>query len=198
MVITIEDDPHALVELLWIREAWELQVAGDDLPPLLSDSSVGAHTEANPSGRIALWQDAWPAIWEACLDHAGQVRDGGLFERLHETADGSAERAELLHRLIGPTWRDTFGDEAFTHGYRGWNQANAQARSRSRPRFPSENPERVSLDALIPAWQAGLSKIVVIPCRGTYTRVIGQHALLVTAETRDHSQRYGEALTQFR
>ena len=40
MLITVEDNPHALVDLLWIREAWNLQPAANDLPPLLSDESV--------------------------------------------------------------------------------------------------------------------------------------------------------------
>ena len=198
MVITIEDDPHALVELLWIRETWNLEPSGGDLPPLLSDRSVGAHAEAGLADKIAVWRDAWPSVWEACLHHAGLIRDGGLFEALRGTADGSAERAELLHRLAGPTWRDTFGDEAFTEQYQLWNYARLDERSGRHPHSLEEEPERVSLAALIPAWQAGLSKLVVIPCRGTYTRVIGQHALLVTAETRDDSQRYSEALKQFR
>ena len=198
MVITVEDDPHALVDLLWIRETWSLKPVGDDLPPLLSDASVGAHTEADTSGRIGTWQEAWRAMWEACLRHAGRVRGGALFEQLRETADGSAERTELLHQLIGPSWRDEFGDDAFTDQYETWNLAKFDARSRRRPQSLEEEPERVSLAALIPAWHAGLSTIVVIPCLGSYTRVIGEHALMVTSETRDDPNRYSQALTQFR
>jgi len=51
---------------------------------------------------------------------------------------------------------------------------------------------------LIPAWQAGLSKTITIPYQGSYTRVIGQHTLLVTDETREDHRRYSEALKQFR
>ena len=40
MLITVEDDPHVLVDLLWIRETWNLHPLGDDLPPSLSDDSV--------------------------------------------------------------------------------------------------------------------------------------------------------------
>ncbi|MBC7401872.1 MAG: hypothetical protein H7279_01660 [Microbacteriaceae bacterium] len=98
---------------------------------------------------------------------------------------------------IGPSGRDMFGDEAFTGQYQIWNQAQFDESFRGRPRLLEEEPERVSLATLIQAWQAGLSKIVVIPCRGSYTRVIGQHALLVTAETRDDPERYTEALKQF-
>ena len=198
MLLTVEDDPHALVDLLWIRETWSLKPVGDELPPLLSDRSVGAHIETDTFGRIGTWQDAWPAMWEACLNHAGRVRDEALLDQLRGTADGSDERAELLHQLIGPTWRDEFGDEAFTDQYETWNLAKFDARSRRRRQALEEEPERVSLAALIPAWHAGLSTIVVIPCLGSYTRVIGQYALIVTSETRDDPNRYTQALKQFR
>lgn len=197
MVITVEDDVQSLVDLLWVRETWNLKPAGDDLPPFLSATSVGADGGAASADQMARWQDAWPALWEACLHHAGQIPDGGLFEQLSGTANGSIERAELLHLLIGPSWRDMFRDEAFTDQYQVWNQGQFDEGFRGRPRLLEEEPERVSLAALIRAWQAGLSKIVVIPCRGSHTRVIGQHALLVTAETRDDPERYTEALEQF-
>ena len=35
MTITVEDRPSALLELLWIREAHDLQPAADQLPPSL-------------------------------------------------------------------------------------------------------------------------------------------------------------------
>ena len=198
MLLTVEDDPQALVDLLWIRETWILKPVGDDLPPLLSDKPIGTYTETDTSDRIGIWQDAWPAMWEACLHHTGQVRGAALFEQLRGTADGSAERAELLHQLIGPSWRDEFGDEAFTDQYETWSMAKFDARSRRRPQLLEEEPERMSLASLIPAWHAGLSTIVVIPCRDSYTRVIGQHALIVTSETRDDPNLYSHALKQFR
>ncbi|MFC4244551.1 hypothetical protein ACFOYW_14330 [Gryllotalpicola reticulitermitis] len=58
--------------------------------------------------------------------------------------------------------------------------------------------ERTLLDAVIPAWEAGLLKIVEIPCRGTFNRRVGEHGLLVTVETRADDERYREALSLFR
>ncbi|WP_354568991.1 hypothetical protein [Glaciihabitans sp. UYNi722] len=197
MAITIEDDLQPLIDLLWVRETWNVKPAGVDLPPLLSVKPSSADAETASADTAAEWQEAWPAMWQACLHHAGQIRDATLFEQLRGTAIGSAKRVTLLHELLGPSWRGTFGDEAFTDQYQAWNQALSDS---SRRHFQplEEEPERVSLAALISAWHAGLSKIVVIPCKGSYTRVIGQHALLVTAETRDDPERYGEALQQFR
>lgn len=56
----------------------------------------------------------------------------------------------------------------------------------------------MSLDALIPAWREGLTKIVTIPCRGSCTHRIGEHALLMTEETRNDPIRYAAALDNFR
>ena len=39
MIITVEDRPNVLLELLWIREAFALQPHGEDLPPLLLENS---------------------------------------------------------------------------------------------------------------------------------------------------------------
>ncbi|GAA1953815.1 hypothetical protein GCM10009717_19670 [Agromyces allii] len=66
------------------------------------------------------------------------------------------------------------------------------------PTSAEEQPERRSLDALITAWRHGLTKIVTIPCRGSFTRVIGPHALLITDETRADADAFSTALDQFR
>ncbi|TIH38349.1 hypothetical protein D4765_07025 [Subtercola vilae] len=198
MLITVDDEPNALIELLWIREACNLQPTGFDLPPLLSDTSVGEHPDARASAdQIAEWRNAWPALWKACLDHAGRVHDEKLFEELRETPTGSAERAELLRTLVGPDWRDTFGDDAITPKYAAWNRANFEALARGHSRPLNEHPERLSVDSLSAAWRAGLTTVVVVPCVGTFTRDIGPHSLLVTAETRDDPRHYSEALNQF-
>ena len=59
------------------------------------------------------------------------------------------------------------------------------------------SPERRDLEALIPAWRAGLTKVVTIPCRGDHTRRVGDNALLVTDETRADSERDRRALAAF-
>ncbi len=102
-----------------------------------------------------------------------------------------------MQELVSPSWRNAFSDDAFTDQYLIWNQAQFEINSYPRHQTLEEKLERVSLAALIPAWQAGLSKVVVIPCEGSFTRVIGQHALVVTAETRDDPERYSEALGLF-
>ncbi len=139
MIISIDDSPYQVMELLWVREAWSL------------------------------------------------IRD---------TADGSPERAELLLQLRGPTWRDRFGDMAFDESYKSWSKRSYE-RSRKWPHSLGQSPERISLNALISAWEAGLSKIITIPCHGEYIRVIRGSTLLMTEATRSTPERYAAALRTF-
>ncbi len=196
MVITTEDDPKPLVELLWIREAWGLQPLGDDLPPLLVDPPDPRMNEEERD--VDAWHAAWPQLWTATLRHAGGVRDPGLFDAIHSTADNSTERADLIAQLMGPSWRDRFGDDGLDERWAAWTAARFQQRAARRPGSFEDQPERRSVDALIAAWRSGLTKIVTIPCQGEYTRTIGEHTLLVTDATRDDVDKFSAALLQFR
>ncbi|MGT2426276.1 hypothetical protein [Amnibacterium kyonggiense] len=122
---------------------------------------------------------------------------GERFQRLLELPVASPDRAALFREFIGPTWRDRFGDEVFDDdGYRDWIAADAE-RQLSRQLEYERSPERVALPALIPAWEAGLAKVVTIPVRGSFTRVVGPAALLVATATRDDPDAYRAALTTF-
>jgi hypothetical protein len=193
MTITIDDSPHAVMELLWVREAFALKPDGD-VPPLLVNTpprSAAPHDAQK-------WEDAWPEIWNGVIDHAAEVTDHSLIEQLQSAALGATERAELLNRLFGPTWRDRFGASVFDDSYQAWTERQFTERTHRHPRSLDESPERVSLQALIPAWEAGLTKIITIPCHGEHTRVIGDSALLMTEATRNRPELYAAALGNFR
>lgn len=202
MAIRIDEDAQSLLQLLWIREAWGLDPgtnrADDDHPPKLALSPAPVSESQRESMPIGDWQDAWPALWDACLRHAATPFDDDAFRRVGSLAPGSPERETALHELVGPMWSDRFGEKAFAEGYRPWEEQVAEQR-RAVPVVPvDEHPERLSLDALVPAWRAGLTNIVEIPCIGTFTRAVGAHGMLVTAETRADPARYAEALESFR
>ncbi|MGO2747049.1 hypothetical protein [Microbacterium sp.] len=198
MSITIEDRPNSLLEVLWVREAHELKPHGDDLPPVLLDTPVTIQGLAVTAKTRDEWEAAWPSIWHAALAHAGQDNDPRLFDQLHTTADGSIERADLLHRIVGPNWRDTFGDGAFDDDSHSiWSQRGMDAHLSTLPTRLEDQPERRDLAALIPAWRAGLTKIVSIPCAGEFTRRVGENALLMTSATRENSDSYRRALSTF-
>ncbi|WIB77608.1 hypothetical protein DEJ28_00500 [Curtobacterium sp. MCPF17_002] len=193
MVITIEDDVHSLLDLLWIREARQLATSGDDLPPHLSLSPVSEPVSDDEQRRV--WSHAWPEVWRACLAHAGEERDPFVFDQLALTSTEADERRELLARLFGPSWQDSFGDAVFTEQYEEWNRGRFA--ERTSPGAVQKSPEQLCLRDLVGAWQAGLTKIIEIPCRGTFTRRVGDHALLVTAPTREAPDAYAEALRSF-
>jgi hypothetical protein len=198
MVITVEDDVQPLLELLWIREAWQLAPDGGDLPPLAVDTPDSVDASQRSATQIREWRDAWPRVWTAVLRHAGTIRDPDIFDRLGVSQDSSDERARLLRELVGPSWRDEVGDEAITDEAQQWMHIQFQQRVNRLPAGLEAQPEHAALGALIEAWRYGLTKIVEIPCRGTFTRRIGAHVILVTAETRADTERYRAALTAFR
>jgi hypothetical protein len=188
MLLTIDDSPNALQELLWVREAWQLNPEGSDLPPLLKHGPV-------PVGLgPAEWSRGWADLWHASVAHSAQVTDPSVFERLPQTADGSAERASLLNLLVGPSWRGRFGDDAFTDAYGEWMHDQNEALRLRRPLAYDDTPERRCLEPLIAAWRSGITAFVLIPCQGTHTRRIGAAALLLTEETRNDPDRYAAAL----
>ncbi|GAB3610869.1 hypothetical protein GCM10027414_29950 [Humibacter ginsengiterrae] len=198
MVITIEDSAHSLLDLLWVREAWQLEPEGSELPPVLTATPARVSSAERAKAPIAAWRDAWPALWQSCLRHAGKQRDPESIRRLHASALGSSERAELLQELVGPSWSENFGTDALTAAdHQRWEEAFYKQHGRRVSQPYDESPERVCLDTLVPAWRAGLTKIVEIPCRGTFTRILGPHSILVTEETRADPGRYREALTLF-
>ncbi|KQS14786.1 hypothetical protein ASG04_02900 [Curtobacterium sp. Leaf183] len=193
MVITITDDSHALLDLLWVRQAWELEPVGDDLPPLLIDTPAVEHPTADTP--IAAWTAAWPGLWHACLRHAALPRDTTVVERLSSPTLDQDSRHTLLTQLIGPSLEETFGDDAFTPGRDAWNSARFE--ERTAPGRLRAQPEHTSLDALFPAWRAGLTTIIELPCQGAFTRRVGDHALVVTTLTRADPDAYAAALRSF-
>ncbi|MFD4959575.1 hypothetical protein [Microbacterium sp. NPDC058389] len=196
MAITVEDRPHTLLELLWVREAHGLRVEGDDLPPALVDTPRPAEQVA--AATRAEWEQAWPRVWRGAVAHAGRNDTSELMERLQATANGSPERLALLQELFGPSWRDEFGDDVFDdESYREWNERGTEAHRASLPTLMRIGPEHRDLDDLIGAWRAGLTKIVTIPCMGGFHRRISPTALLTTDATRADSAAYRRALTAF-
>lgn len=132
------------------------------------------------------------------MAHAGPDLDSRLVVELQATANGSTERASLLHRIVGPSWRDEFGDSAFENdSYSAWSQVGMDAQLAGMSTRIEASPERRDLPPLISAWHAGLTKIVTIPCSGEYTRRISENALLMTDGTRANSDSCRRALNAF-
>lgn len=199
MSLTVDDQPLPLLELLWVREAHDLRPRGAGLPPLLLDPPSVLPPSAISVGERAKWTAAWPLVWRAAVKHAGEDRDSlTTDEELKATTDGSSQRADVLRRTIGPRWSDSFGGGAQgMPAYSAWLRRMESAEWAAAWRRDQSNPERRDLVALIPAWRAGLTKIVLIPCSGEFIQRIGDNTLLVTAATRQNSESYRHALNTF-
>lgn len=194
MVITIEDDAFPLVELLWVREAWGLRLPPGGPPRLArTPARIG-----EPEDR-AEWETAWPVLWEGAVQHAASAPEPALFAALTSDQVRSDERASLVRAYTGPTWSDRFGEASLGTAFDEWNRAERERRLAlvAAPQGVSASPERLALDALIPAWEAGLTRVVTIPCRGAGTRIIGDASLLLTESTRRSSAEYSAALNRF-
>lgn len=195
MTLRIQDSPRALLELLWVREAHGLAPPDDDPPPKLVDTPSPATGPRVSAATRMEWESSWSQLWRDVVAHVGLDVDQRAFDRLQGTADASPERAELLRSIVGPSWRDRFGDTAFDdRSYREWQDRD---RPDPRPRRLEDTPERRDLDALIPAWRAGLTTVVTIPCVSAYARRVG-NVLVTTNAVRRSSDSYRRALSVFR
>ncbi|MCW2165558.1 hypothetical protein B0I12_002713 [Microbacterium hydrothermale] len=196
MVISVEDRPHAADEMLWVREAYGLEIEGD-VPPRLTDTPAPAGRELT-TAEHSRWVAVWPVLWGHVIEHAGRPTDHAAMERLMDRDLPTDERHSLLAQVTGPSWRDEFGDAVFDDpSYRAWQDRSFEASRTGRHLPLDEQPERRDLDALVPAWRRGLERIVVLACRGTYVRTLGSRALLVTTAVREESPAYRAALASF-
>lgn len=198
MVITVEDRPSLLLELLWIREAYELKPRGKSLPPLLSDTPMVIGDAVFSSNTRAEWEYWWPEIWHAAISHTGMDGNAGILDECLRTAAGSKEHADHFRRVIGPGWRDKFGDDAFDNdSFRAWSQRRWDAQLAILPANVEDSAEWRNLPSLIHAWRAGLRRIITIPCFGAFTHKLGESVLLLDFATRDNSDSYRQALSTF-
>lgn len=196
MVLRINGEEQALLDLLWVRATWGLEPAGDPPPP---PEIVPEPTPTTQSLRRDKreWETAWSRLWIGVLDHLCRPHDPQQFESLWASADGSDERRRLLDEIRGPSWTDRFGNDRFDDRYHDWIRAISGDRM-AEHRLPLEqHPERRCLDATIVAWERGLETIVTIPCIGEYTRTISATGLCVTRTTRADPDRYNGALLSF-
>ena len=197
MLITVEDRPTTLLELLWIREAYALIPSGHDLPPILELTPAPAAVPLDEATRNE-WEIAWTRIWQGAAEHACREHDPAVFEQLHGTLGGSPEREALLRRIFGPNWGDEMGRGAFDDAsYEIWGQTMTDTHMSTRIERLEDSPERRAVNALTVAWRGGLTTIVTIPCRGEFTRRLTPHGLLVTDATRADVAAYERALSSF-
>ncbi|PSL37485.1 hypothetical protein CLV49_1092 [Labedella gwakjiensis] len=179
------DQPFDLVALLYARHVRGLHV--DDLPPIdpVPDAPVDPVDDGERSDVERRWRRDWARAWERFAPPSTVVREPD-----DETARALAELTdeELWEWASGasePWVRD--GDSA---DFGAWRSSQ-----RKDHRLPlAEHPERVCLDALVPAWRSGLRTIVELPLRGFFADRVGSTHLVVSHATRHDPALYRRAL----
>lgn len=68
MSIRVEDEPHALLELLWVRDVHGLRPPGD-VPPPLTDPPTARRS---PADTTAL-SNAWSELWHDAVAHLAEL-----------------------------------------------------------------------------------------------------------------------------
>lgn len=187
MVIRVNDDPHHLTLLLFIRQAWS--VAGDvDIPPLdpvpdCGDSQMPASADA------ATWDRRWKTAWDQAWSWY-EIED----PTHHPTPSEMREAEDPDHGLSPfspPSWTQHYGWEGLNRdAYQVWDQGLA-------PKFPHDgNGERQSLQELIPAWESGIDTIIVLPYKGYFAQRLSRRHLVVSADVRNNREDYSRALRE--
>ncbi|WP_420111205.1 hypothetical protein [Pseudactinotalea sp.] len=93
---------------------------------------------------------------------------------------------------VPPYWQSEFGRDGIDlSALSEWDMA-------IRGPLPPVSPEHDCLDALIPAWRAGIDTIVVLPYRGYYVQRLSHRHLAVSRTTRDDPELYRRALATIR
>ena len=185
MVIRVEDDPHHLTLLLFVREAWSL--AGDmDIPPLEPRPDVGS-SQMPHTADAETWDRRWKTAWNQAWSWFE------IEERNHhpspEEMRESQDPSQGLNQFIPPFWTQQYEwDGLDRDAYQAWEQ-------RLMPRFPHD-AERRSLQDLIPAWRSGIDTIIVLPYSGYFAHRLSCQRLVVSAETRNQPDDYSRALRE--
>jgi hypothetical protein len=188
MVIRI-DTPHHLAGLLFVRHAWNLarntEVPELDPVPAIGTSALPA--SASPAEWSARWERAWRRAWDWYdieeMHHRLPTQD--LLRSL-------SRPGQELSPSVPPMWGVEHGDEGIDReALSRWERSLDDDHS-----LPfAEHPERRNLEALIPAWQAGLESIIVLPYHGYFARRVTQRHLAVSKATRDDPALYDLALS---
>ncbi|BDO41630.1 hypothetical protein [Cellulomonas sp. NTE-D12] len=172
MVIRVDEAPTALLTLLFVRDAWGLapDAALADLDPVPQRGASALPGTASRDEWSARWMTTWERTW-VWYEAPGAVGPTPTFPPMWETQ-------------YGPDGIDRVALNAWKEAVRG-----------PRPARLEDEPERRCLDALVPAWRAGIESILVVPYRGYYAHRIGSHQLVVSKTTREDPELYARALT---
>lgn len=197
MAIYVNDTPHHLLILLFVRQAWGIAADADvrGLDPLPYIGTSRMPDSAARGEWDERWHRAWAKAWEW---YTVQEPD----PTIHPTPGFPHEASrpgQPLNPLIPPFWQAEHGWTGIdADAYNAWER-KCSPRSFPQPRGTREEsaaelPEPQSLAALIAAWEGGLDTVIVLPYSGYFARRITKRHLAVSAATRNDPVSYSKAL----
>jgi hypothetical protein len=188
MVISVDDLPHPVIELLFIRSAWgiaqDLELPALDPQPRAGNSAVPE--TASRDDWSQRWKHQWQRIWDWYVIH-----DPGIHPT-QEQLRSMSRPGQPLNSIFPPFWAAEHGDAGIDHdALRDWENLLMPRHLRH---SLEEEPERVCLPALIKAWETGIEEIVTPPYAGYFAQRLSRKVLVVSAATRADPGLYKRAL----
>ncbi|WP_427016355.1 hypothetical protein ACQCSX_16565 [Pseudarthrobacter sp. P1] len=193
MVISVDEGPFHICQLLYIRSAWGI---ADDVDVPALDPVPDPGTSAPPAtASLDEWSARWAVAWQRAWDWYG-IPEPRPWRPDHlptqELMRSLSVPGQPLHPLVPPFWQAEYGDAGIDRdAYGPWQNSLHPI---PEPHRVEETPERLSLPALIEAWRGGLDTVVTLPYRGFYARRITRRHLAVSTATRLDPEMYSRAL----
>lgn len=185
MLIRVNDDPHHLTLLLFVRQAWSM--AGDLNIPALSPVPDCGHCRMPESADASTWARRWKTSWDQAWSWY-QIEDPTHHPTPAEMR-ASGDPSQGLNPLIPPFWTQQYEWEGLDReAYQAWDQSLI-------PKFPYD-AERRSLQELIPTWKSGIDTVIVLPYEGYFAHRQSLRHLVVSAATRNSPEHYSRALRE--
>lgn len=178
MVIEVTEFPRPMLELLFVRHVWDLDVwiHLDELDPAPAVGNSRRPFDVDPAELSTRWLDAWKACsywnWRSRRDYADDPS------------------VASMKGIDGPVWWSR------TFGWNGLDQAEferwcAELDAIRRP----DAPERAVANELEAAWRDGLRAVFVMPYRRTEgAEWNGSRFMTVSTHTRLNPGAYRDAL----
>lgn len=188
MTITVEEASSSLMFLLFVRSVWALGSAGHpglDPVPAAGDSrrpvNIDAHT----------LDIRWSAAWaDAVADLPGARNTRPVDAETRARYDRMS--FEELSAVGDPRRSGVFAIGVDVEALGTWEMGVRAALPR--PTTLADEPERVNLAELVPAWRAGLRTIVALPFDVEWARRVSPTYLLISTSARWDRGAYGQAL----
>ncbi|MFG6445644.1 hypothetical protein ACFXP7_09955 [Microbacterium sp. P06] len=181
------DAPYELIYLLFVRYGWRLDLA--ELPnvdPVPAKGTSQRPAAIDPAEAAARWHREWSRALTRFepLDRIVREPDEETARLLRELPDDRL--AQAFSTMPSAFWAEGTDRDAFN----SWSESLRDDHS-----LPlAERPERLCLDALVPAWRTGLTTVIQLPYAGHFAERLNAATLIVSRVTRHNPSLYRQAL----